>query len=225
MNYSASPFSRELLRASAQRSQKLAAKRLTLVVIAALSVGAEPRDAVTKFIDADMARMLALYKHIHAHPELSYQEVETAARLAKELRDAGFDVTEKVGGTGVVGVLKNGAGPTVLVRADMDALPVVEQTGLLYASKVRTLDKNKNDVGVMHACGHDVNVTCLTGTVRVLAAMKDKWSGTLVFIGQPAEEVGGGARAMLADGLFKPLSEARLRPGPALRRPLSAWTR
>ena len=204
MQHFASSFSRELLRALAQRSQKLAAKQLVLIVLAALAVGAEPpRDAITKLIDTDFARMLALYKHIHSHPELSYQEVETAALLAKELRAAGFDVTEKVGGTGVVGILKNGAGPTILVRADMDALPIIEQTGLPYASKVRVRDKQGNDVGVMHACGHDVNVACLTGTARVLAAMKDKWSGTLLFIGQPAEEVGGGARAMLKDGLFK----------------------
>jgi hippurate hydrolase len=156
-----------------------------------------------KRIADDYPRLDALYKQIHSHPELSLQEVQTAARLAKELKEAGFDVTEKVGGTGVVGVFKNGPGPTVLVRADMDALPIVEETGLPYASKVRARDRQGNDVGVMHACGHDVNVTCLVGTARQLVALKDKWSGTLVFIGQPAEEIGSGARMMIEDGLFK----------------------
>ena len=145
----------------------------------------------------------ALYKHLHSHPELSLEEEQTAARLAKELKQAGFEVTEKVGGHGVVGVLKNGPGPTVLVRTDMDALPVIEKTGLPYASKVRVRDSEGREVGVMHACGHDIHMTCLVGTARVLAAMKDRWSGTLVFIGQPAEEIGTGARLMLEAGLFK----------------------
>jgi hippurate hydrolase len=145
----------------------------------------------------------SLYKHFHTHPELSLQEVQTAARLVQELRALGFEVTPNVGGHGVVAVLKNGAGPTVLVRTDMDALPVVEQTGLPYASKVRARDKNGNDVGVMHACGHDMHMTCWVGTARVLAGMRDRWQGTLVFIGQPAEEIGAGARMMLEDGLFK----------------------
>jgi amidohydrolase len=159
--------------------------------------------AVEKQVFADYPRLDALYKQLHANPELSLQEVQTAARIARELKEAGFTVTEKVGGQGVVGVLENGKGPTVLVRADMDALPIVENTGLEYASKVRTKDARGGDVGVMHACGHDVNMTCLVGTARILAGMKDKWSGTLVFIGQPAEEIGAGAKAMLADGLFK----------------------
>jgi amidohydrolase len=145
----------------------------------------------------------SLYKHFHTNPELSLQEVQTAARLGQELRALGFEVTPNVGGHGVVAVLKNGAGPTVLVRTDMDALPVVEQTGLPYASKVRARDKNGNDVGVMHACGHDMHMTCWVGTARVLAGMRDRWQGTLVFIGQPAEEIGAGARMMLEDGLFK----------------------
>jgi hippurate hydrolase len=123
--------------------------------------------------------------------------------MAKELRELGFDVTAKVGGHGVVGILKNGDGPTILVRTDLDALPVVEKTGLPYASKVRTLDRARNDVGVMHACGHDMHMTCWCGTAKVLAGMKERWKGTLIFLGQPAEEVGSGARTMLADGLFK----------------------
>src|SRR5262249_39674763 len=143
-----------------------------------------------------------LYMHLHTHPELSHKETQTAARLAKELKDLGFEVTEKVGGNGVVGVFKNGKGPTVLVRTDMDALPVTEETDLPYASKVRVRDKDGNEVGVMPACGHDLHMTCWVGTARVLVKMKDQWQGTLVFIGQPAEEVGAGAKAMLADGLF-----------------------
>jgi hippurate hydrolase len=119
------------------------------------------------------------------------------------MTDLGYEVTTKVGGTGIVCVLKNGKGPTVLVRTDMDALPVTEQTELPYASKVRVRDKNGNDVGVMHACGHDMHMTCWVGTARVLAAMKDRWQGMLVFIGQPAEEIGTGARLMLQDGLYE----------------------
>src|SRR5579863_1810571 len=157
---------------------------------------------VKRRITATYDQLEALYKHLHTHPELSLHEVATAARLAKEARALGFEVTEKVGGTGVVAVLKNGAGPTVLVRTDLDALPVVEKTGLPYASTVRVRDKNDHEVGVMHACGHDVHMTCWVGTARVLAGMKDRWRGTLVFIGQPAEEIGTGARQMLADGLF-----------------------
>ncbi len=159
--------------------------------------------AVNKIVADDYDRLEKLYKHLHAHPELSKEEEQTAARLAAELKDLGFEVTQKVGGHGVVAVLKNGKGPTILVRTDMDALPVEEQTGLPYASKVRTRDKNGNDVGVMHACGHDMHMTCWVGAARVLVKMKDKWQGTLVFIGQPAEEIGAGARLMLEDGLFK----------------------
>jgi hippurate hydrolase len=157
---------------------------------------------INQSIDAEFADLDALYKHLHSHPELSFQEEQTAARLAKEIKALGYDVTTGVGGHGVVAVLKNGPGPTVLVRTDMDALPVTESTGLPYASKVRARDKHGKEVGVMHACGHDMHMTCWLGTARVLAGMKDRWHGTLVFIGQPAEEVGGGARRMLEDGLF-----------------------
>jgi hippurate hydrolase len=161
------------------------------------------RAAVEALLGKEFDSLLALYKQLHSHPELSYQEAMSSARMAKELRDAGFEVTEQVGGHGVVGVLKNGEGPTVLVRTDMDALPVIEATGVPYASKVRVRDKNGNEVGVMHACGHDMHMTCWVGVARVLAKLKDRWSGTLVFIGQPAEEVGGGAVAMLKAGLLK----------------------
>ena len=163
----------------------------------------EHRGRIQKQIDVDFDSLLTLYKQIHAYPELAFEEEQTSARLAKELRQAGFTVTEKVGVTGVVGVLKNGVGPTILVRADMDSLPIIEQTGVPYASKVRTRDKDGLDVGIMHACGHDMNVTCLVGTARVMAQMKDKWKGTLVFIGQPAEEIGAGAKAMLEAGLLQ----------------------
>ncbi len=154
-------------------------------------------------VDQELSYLFDLYKYLHANPELSYHEVNTAKRIAKELRDLGFDVTEGVGGHGVVAIMKNGEGPTVMVRADLDALPVQEQTGLPYASKVRTKDEQGNEVFVMHACGHDMHMTSLIGTARVLSQLKDYWRGTLMMIGQPAEERGGGARAMLADGLFE----------------------
>jgi amidohydrolase len=182
-----------------------------LVAVGGGALAAEPDAAklkqrageVDKRLDGEFESLLSLYKYLHTHPELSLQEEKTSARMAKELREAGFEVTERVGGYGVVGVLKNGKGPTVLVRTDMDALPVTEATGLPYASKERARDKAGNEVGVMHACGHDMHMTSWTGTARVLAALKDRWSGTLVFIGQPAEEIGTGARLMLEAGLFK----------------------
>ncbi len=147
--------------------------------------------------------LMELYKHLHANPELSFVEVETAKTMASELRDLGFTVTEDIGGHGVVGVMENGSGPTVLIRADMDALPITEQTGLAYASEVVAEGRDGQPTGVMHACGHDVHMTVFAGTARRLAAEKENWSGTLVMIAQPAEERSGGAKAMLADGLFE----------------------
>jgi hippurate hydrolase len=164
---------------------------------------AELVGAIRKGLDAELPSLQALYKHLHSHPELSYLEEKTAQRMAKELKAAGFEVTVGVGGHGVVGILRNGKGPTILVRTDMDALPVTEATELPYASLVRLRDKEGREVGVMHACGHDMHMTCWTGTARILSALKDRWQGTLVFMGQPAEEVGAGARLMLADGLLK----------------------
>jgi len=158
--------------------------------------------AVQERIKAEYDSLEALYKHLHSHPELSFGEAKTAVRLAQELRELGFQVTEKVGGYGVVGLFRNGEGPTIMVRTDMDALPVIELTKLDYASKVRVRDKSDNEVGVMHACGHDMHMTCWVGVARVLVKLKDRWKGTLLFLGQPAEEVGSGARLMLADGLF-----------------------
>ncbi|MCI0332912.1 MAG: amidohydrolase [Planctomycetes bacterium] len=162
---------------------------------------AEPHDPTTWFVkNADS--LLELYRHLHQHPELSLREKETSARMAQELRDIGVKVTTDVGGHGVVGVLENGPGKVLMLRADMDALPVAEQTGLPYASKVRTQDDRGATVGVMHACGHDVHMTNLVGTARYLAAHRDKWSGTVLLLFQPAEETGGGAENMLNDGLL-----------------------
>ncbi len=156
-----------------------------------------------KRLDTDIKELVSLYQHLHANPELSLTESKTAMRLADEVRKLGFEVTEKVGGTGIVAVMKNGPGPVVLIRTDLDALPIVEQTGLPYASKVKVRDKTGNEVGVMHACGHDIHMTCWVGVARMLTAMKDEWSGTVVLIGQPAEEIIAGARMMLEDGLYK----------------------
>ena len=161
--------------------------------------------------------LLALYQQLHSHPELSFHEAETSKRIAEELRQAGAEVTAGVGKFGVVGVLKNGEGPVVLVRSDLDALPVVEDTGLPFASKVTTTDDEGKSVGVMHACGHDVHMTCLVGTARWLADHKDMWKGTVVLIGQPAEEKIGGAKAMLDDGLYSRFPKPELRPGPPRR--------
>ncbi|PAL20387.1 amidohydrolase [Sphingopyxis sp. GW247-27LB] len=156
---------------------------------------------LSALLDKNYPALEAIYKDLHLHPELGMQEVRTAGILAQQLRKAGFAVTEKVGGTGVVGVLKNGDGPTILVRADMDALPLEEKTGLAWASKARATYEGK-DVPVMHACGHDTHVAYLVGVAQALSAMRDSWSGTVVLIGQPAEETLKGARAMLDDGLL-----------------------
>lgn len=150
---------------------------------------------------------LAFYKALHASPELSYQEEKTAARLAQTLRGAGFSVTEKVGGHGVVALLENGPGPTVMLRGDMDALPVEEQTGLAYASEVRATELDGQEVAVMHACGHDVHMTVITAAALELMQRRDQWQGTLMIVMQPAEERGTGARGMLADGLFERFPE------------------
>lgn len=143
-----------------------------------------------------------LYLDLHQNPELSSHEIQTAAKLADRLRSLGYEVTEHVGGTGVVAIMKNGAGPTVMLRTELDALPVEEKTGLSYASKVRTKDDAGHDVPVMHACGHDLHMAAIVGTAEIMAHSKDTWHGTLMLIGQPAEETIGGAKAMLADGLL-----------------------
>jgi hippurate hydrolase len=148
------------------------------------------------------ARLAALFEHFHRNPELSGLEIETSKRLAAELRALGLEVTEGVGKTGVVALLRNGQGPTVLLRADLDGLPAEEKSGLPYASKARQADLSGVEQPVMHACGHDVHMTALVGAARQLAARKNAWSGTVVLIGQPAEERASGARDMIADGLF-----------------------
>src|SRR5947207_14744725 len=161
--------------------------------------------------DAELPSLLGIYKDLHSHPELSGHEERTAALVAEELRAAGCQVTEHVGkyessnlqAYGVVGVMKNGDGPTMLVRTDMDALPVEEQTGLPYASKVVAKNDEGKDVNVMHAYGHDAHVSMFTGVVRALAKLKDQWRGTILFVAQPAEETGNGARALLRDGLYQ----------------------
>ena len=140
---------------------------------------------------------------IHQNPEISLMEKETSIKLAGELRKIGFDVYENFGGYGVVGVLKNGEGPTILYRTDMDALPMEEKTGLPYASKIITKNVDGNDVGTMHSCGHDMHMTVWTGTARALVERKNEWNGTVIMIGQPAEEIGAGAAMMLNEGLFE----------------------
>jgi hippurate hydrolase len=152
------------------------------------------RARVDRMLASEYDRLAALYFHLHRNPELSSRETKTAARLARELAQAGYEVTSGVGGTGVVGVLRNGAGPTVMVRAEMDALPIEEATGLPHRSRVR---------GVMHACAHDLHMAAVVGTARVLARTRDLWRGTLVVVGQPAEETLQGAAAMIRDGLFE----------------------
>ncbi|WP_010583464.1 amidohydrolase [Schlesneria paludicola] len=157
---------------------------------------------ISPWTNREVDRLVTIYRDFHTNPELSFREERTAAKLAVELKSLGIDVTEGVGRLGVVGLLKNGDGPVVMIRTDLDALPVTEVTGLPYASKVVAKDPKGNDVGVMHACGHDIHMTCQIGVARYLAAHKDRWHGTVMFVGQPAEETVGGAEAMLKDGLF-----------------------
>ncbi len=161
------------------------------------------QDQLVTFVDQHLADWTAMYKELHASPELSFQEEQSSKKMAQNLRSLGFEVTEGIGGFGVVGVLKNGEGPTVMVRADMDGLPVVEETGLTYASKAFGLDDDGNEVATMHACGHDLHMTVFSATAQSLVQLKNQWSGTLVFIAQPAEERSGGAIAMLNEGLFE----------------------
>jgi amidohydrolase len=173
------------------------------IAIAAMTTStAAESAALTEAVRADMPKLMELYRDLHANPELSMQEVRTPAKLAAEMRKLGFKVTEKVGKTGVVAMMENGPGPVLMVRADMDALPVTEETELPFASKVRTTTAEGVETGVMHACGHDTHVSAWLGTARRMAAMKHIWSGTLMMVLQPGEETSQGARAMLDDGLF-----------------------
>lgn len=167
--------------------------------------------APAQIADQELPSLLTIYKDVHSHPELSTQEEKTSALVAKELKAAGCEVTDHIGkyqdpqekGYGVVGVMKNGEGPVVLVRTDMDALPVHEETGVPYASKVTTKNAKGDEVPVMHACGHDIHIATFIGVARELAKLKDRWHGTVLFVAQPAEELGTGARAMLNDGLYQ----------------------
>src|SRR5438067_3332471 len=181
-----------------------------LSVLTLVSALATAQQTPQSLADAELPSLLAIYKDVHTHPELSGHEERTASIIAKELRAAGCQVTEHLGkyenpklkGCGVVAVMKNGDGPTVLVRTDMDALPVEEETGLPYASKAVAKNDEGKDVHVMHACGHDSHIAAFIGTARALGKLKDQWHGTIVFVAQPAEEIGTGARALLKDGLY-----------------------
>ncbi len=183
---------------------------LSLLILAGADVFAQQEQSVQKIVEGELPSLLAIYKDIHSHPELSWYEEKTSALIAKELRAAGCEVTENFGkydkpnlkSYGVVGIMKNGEGPTVLVRTDMDALPVEEETGLPYASKVVTKNDEGKDVHVAHACGHDAHMAAFIGTVRALQRLRNEWQGTIMFVGQPAEEVGNGARALLKGGLY-----------------------
>jgi hippurate hydrolase len=197
MSFSARAMRRRVLAGSA-----MAALMFASAPQAALALDAPAaKAAADKDLDAEYPHLDALYRDIHSHPELGFQENRTAATLAKEMRALGFQVTEGVGKTGIVAIYHNGPGPTVLVRTELDALPLQEKTGLPYASTAKQTYLGK-ETFVAHACGHDIHMATWVGTAHALLAMKDKWSGTLMFIGQPSEEGVSGASAMLADGLF-----------------------
>jgi hippurate hydrolase len=163
---------------------------------------ADQTAAVRSWVEGETPKLVEHYRWLHTHPEVSFEEKETAAYVAKLWKAAGFEVTEQVGGYGIVGLLKNGDGPTIMLRTDLDALPVTEKSGLPYASKVESTTADGSKTGVMHACGHDLHMACVTGAAMYLASHRDSWRGTLMVIGQPAEERGSGALAMLKDGLF-----------------------
>lgn len=173
-----------------------------IFLLALLTPFACAQNSSLKEVESVYPDAKSFYLDLHEHPELSGHETQTAAKLAAKLRAAGYEVTEQVAKTGIVAVLKNGSGPTIMLRTELDALPVEENTGLPYASKVRTKDDAGRDVAVMHACGHDVHMASLFGTAEIMARSKNSWHGTLILIGQPAEETIGGADGMLRDGLF-----------------------
>jgi len=182
---------------------KAARFMLLFVLILSAFTQSNADDMLKNAIDEDYAYIHKLYTHLHSHPELSFHEQKTAKRLAKELRETGFEVTEGVGGYGLVALMRNGEGPTVMIRTDMDALPIEEKTGLPYASTQSHQGDDGHTVPIMHACGHDIHMSLFIGTARRMAAMKEHWSGTLMMIAQPAEEWGVGARLMLEEGLFE----------------------
>lgn len=174
----------------------------SLFVITAFSNTSSPKEEIANYLAVDMDYLVEFYKKRHQNPEISLMEKETAKDLASELKEAGFEVTENFGGYGIVGILKNGKGPTILYRTDMDALPMEEKTNLAYASSVTT-EYNGATVATMHSCGHDIHMTTLLGTARAMVEMKKQWKGTLMVIGQPAEEIGAGAKMMLDAGLYE----------------------
>ncbi|HEX4668151.1 MAG TPA: amidohydrolase [Chthoniobacterales bacterium] len=189
---------------------KISAAALAFLALISLP-SLRAQDSIKQIVDQELPSLLTIYEDVHSHPELSTQEERTSALVAKELQAAGCEVTDHIGkyqdpqekGYGVVGVMKNGEGPVVLVRTDMDALPVHEETGVPYASKVTTKNAKGDEVSVMHACGHDIHIATFIGVARELAKLKDQWHGTVLFVAQPAEELGTGARAMLHDGLYQ----------------------
>ena len=176
-----------------------------ILIICVVPAHAQPakKSPGTAWAETNLEELMAVYQHFHRNPELSFQEKETAATLVKHLKAVGAEVTENIGGFGVVGLLKNGAGKTIMIRTDLDGLPVKELTGLAYASQVMVKNETGGEVGVMHACGHDIHITNLVAVARYFAANKDKWKGTLMLLGQPAEEKGAGAKKMLDDKLFE----------------------
>ena len=185
-----------------RRGALAAAAWLTLALGAGAQTASPLHQQIGPIVNGMYPSLDALYKDLHANPEIAFQEVRTAAKLADEMRKLGFEVTEKIGGTGLVAIYKNGAGPTVMVRTELDALPMEEKTGLPYASKAKA-QSNGRETFVAHSCGHDIHMASWVGTARTLLAMKDRWKGTLMFVAQPAEETVSGAKAMIADGLFK----------------------
>ena len=178
-------------------------KLFNLLLVVAITASAHAQAPESKEVNAVYPNAYALYLDLHQNPELSSHEMQTAAKLANQLRSLGYEVTEHVGGTGIVAILKNGAGPVVMLRTELDALPVEEKTGLTYASHIRSKDDSGHDVPVMHACGHDLHMAAIIGTATIMAHSKEGWHGTLMLIGQPAEETITGAKAMLADGFLK----------------------
>jgi hippurate hydrolase len=202
-------FSRWLpLRSTAAIIPAMTRTKLVLVFVFTLNVSvllpsAWAQAPASKEVDAVYPDAHALYLDLHQHPELSAHEVQTASKLAGDLRALGYEVTEHVGGTGIVALLKNGTGPVVMLRTELDALPVEEKTGLPYASQVHAKDDAGHDVPVMHACGHDLHMASLLGTAAIMVHSKSTWHGTLMLIGQPAEETISGAKAMIADGLLQ----------------------
>jgi amidohydrolase len=200
------PHARSFVSAVAAATALALANAVSAAPAAGAADAAPLKDEVGASVDAMYPWLDGVYKDLHAHPEIAFQEVRTAGKLAAEMRKLGFEVTEKVGRTGVVALLRNGAGPTVLVRTELDGLPMEEKTGLPYASRAHATmgsGGDARDTFVTHSCGHDVHMAAWLGAARTLAGMKGQWHGTLMFIAQPAEETGGGARAMLDDGLFK----------------------